>query len=233
MINALHMKKILIVGASSGIGLALASRLKDRYEVVSLSRHPPPPGISRHYAYDVLADKEPPELEGPLHGLVYCPGSVNLKPIRLLSHQDYKNDMEINFLGAVKVVRYYLPALMQSGDASLIFFSSVAAGVGMAMHGSISAAKAALEGWTRTLAVELAPTVRANIIAPSLVQTPLTKRLTDSETRIKVAGDRHPLKRIGQPEEISALAAFLLSDEATWITGQVFHADGGLQSLRG
>lgn len=184
------------------------------------------------FYYDVLSDEEPPHLTGPLHGLVYCPGSINLKPFRLITPEQYRVDMEVNFIGAVKTVKYYLPLLQQSGNAAIVLFSSVAAGVGMYMHASIAAAKGAVEAWMRVLAAELSPGVRVNAISPSLVETPLTRRLTDSEAKLKVAGDRHPLKRIGQPDEIAALTTFLLSDNASWITGQVIRADGGMHAIR-
>jgi 3-oxoacyl-[acyl-carrier protein] reductase len=227
------MKRIMVVGASSGIGEALAQLLiVQGFSIVSLSRSPPAFEVETHVNYDVRADTEPSGIDGTLNGLVYCPGSLLLKPFKLTKLSEFKNDLQVNFLGAVRVLQHYLPALSGSGDASVVLFSTIAAGVGMPYHSSIAASKGAVEGLVRSLAAEWAPVIRVNAIAPSLVQTSLTTRLTDSETKLKTAADRHPLKRIGSTADIAAIAAFLLTPQASWITGQILHVDGGLSTLK-
>ncbi len=227
------MKKVLIAGASSGIGYAIAERLISAGDqVISVSRNQPDLEISAHLNYDVRSALPLPPVDGPVDGLVYCPGSITLKPFKSLKPQDFQADFEINFLGAVRFIQAYLPNLMASENPSIVLFSSVAAGTGMNYHTSISASKAAIEGFVRSLAAEMAPKLRVNAIAPSLVKTPMTVRLTDTDAKVSQSADRHPLKRIGAPEDIAGLALFLLSVDAAWISGQIMHIDGGLSSLK-
>jgi 3-oxoacyl-[acyl-carrier protein] reductase len=228
------MKRIVIVGASSGIGEALAQRLlNDQHRIVSIGRRQPNVAVEQHCTYDVTGTEAPPSLEGPIDGLVYCPGSINLRPFKALKPTDFLNDFTVSLLGAATLLQQYLPNLSASGKASVVLFSTVAVQTGMPYHASVAAAKGAVEGLARSLAAELAPKVRVNAIAPSLVKTPLAARLTDTEAKVAAAAERHPLKRIGEASELAALAAFLLSDEAGWITGQVLHVDGGMSSLKG
>lgn len=227
------MKRILIAGASSGIGAALAQELSTQsHEVISLSRNTPAVAVTQHITYDIKNAELPPAIDGALDGLVYCPGSINLKPFKSLKTTDFQNDFEVNMLGAVKTIQAYLSNLSASNNASIVLFSTVAVQTGMPYHSSVAAAKGAVEGFARALAAELAPKIRVNVIAPSLVKTPLAARLTDNETKVAAASERHPLKRIGEPEEIAALAAYLLSDNSKWITGQILHIDGGMSSLK-
>lgn len=226
-------KKILFVGGSTGIGASAASRLiQEGHEVIMLTRHPDgvPEGV-KTVGYDVSCDEAPPALEGPMNGLVYCPGTITLKPFSQLSKTDFENDWKVNVWGAVKVLQAYYPRLRASGNASVVLFSTVAAGRGMAFHASVASAKAAVEGLARSLAAEWAPSVRVNVVAPSLTDTPLASRLLNSEEKRDNAAKRHPLRRVGKPEDIAAAVVFLLSDEASWITGQVWHVDGGLSTL--
>ena len=227
------MSTIMIVGASSGIGEALAQQLlEEGHRIISVSRTAPSFAVHLHIPYDVRSAAELPLTEESLDGLVYCPGSILLKPFKLLKSQDFRDELEINLVGAANVIRNCLPALSRSPQSSIVLFSTVAATAGMPYHSSIAASKGAVEGLTRSLAAELAPAIRVNAIAPSLVKTPLSGRLTDSEVKITAASIRHPLKRIGSPADIASMAAFLLSDAASWITGQVLHVDGGLSALR-
>lgn len=227
------MKRILIAGASSSIGAALAQELSAQsHEVISLSRKAPAIAVAQHITYDVKNAELPSAVDGALDGLVYCPGTINLKPFKSLKAADFQNDFEVNMLGAVKTIQAYLPNLTASDNASIVLFSTVAVQTGMPYHSSVAAAKGAIEGFARALAAELAPKIRVNVIAPSLVKTPLAARLTDNETKIAAASERHPLKRIGEPEEIASLAAYLLSDNSKWMTGQILHIDGGMSSLK-
>ncbi len=163
-----------------------------------------------------------------MDGIVYSPGTINLKPFRSLKPEDYRNDLEIILLGAVKLMNKYLPNLKATGNASIVLFSKT----GMPYHASIASVKGAVEGLARSHASEFAPYIRVNCIAPSITDTPLAKKLLNSETKMKSTEERHPLKRIGNAEEIAELTVFLLSDNSGFITGQIIKADGGISSVR-
>ncbi|MGZ8153465.1 MAG: SDR family NAD(P)-dependent oxidoreductase [Methylovulum sp.] len=225
------MRKILIVGASKGIGAAIASIAKDDFQVVSLSRSRPSDEITAHYPFDVLNDLLP-AIEGPLAGLVYCPGSINLKPFSSMKTEDFRNDLELNLIGAVRCLKQYQSNLQAADSASVVLFSSVAVQTGLAYHAMVSASKGAVEGLTRALAAEWAPKIRVNAIAPSLTNTDLAERLLRDESKKEAAAARHALKRIGEPDDIAQMAVFLLSDKASWITGQVLHVDGGMSAIK-
>lgn len=230
----LCMKHYVIVGAGSGIGNELAHTLSQQNRVTTLGRSEVAAqnlfGVS-HYQCNVL-DEQPtfPSLDGPVDGLIYCPGSINLKPFRTLKPDDFYAEWNINFLGAVKTIKHFLPALQQANGAHIVLFSTVAVQTGMPFHASISAAKGAIEGLTRSLSAELAPGIRVNAIAPSLTQTPLADKLLNSESKLSAAKERHPLKDIGSPAEIAKAVEFLLN--SSWITGQVITVDGGISTIR-
>jgi NAD(P)-dependent dehydrogenase (short-subunit alcohol dehydrogenase family) len=230
------MKNILIIGAGSGIGLELAVKLKENNNIYAMSRtrgELPDSENIRWKEFDVLKDDfDTGFLPEQLDGLVYCPGSINLKPFRGLKVSDVVSEFELNALGAFKVIQAVLPKLKKSESASVVLFSTVAVGQGMPYHTSIAMAKGAVEGLTRSLAAELAPAVRVNAVAPSLTDTPLASRLLSSDERRDASAQRHPLKRVGKPSDIASMAAFLLSDEASWITGQIMAVDGGMGALK-
>jgi NAD(P)-dependent dehydrogenase (short-subunit alcohol dehydrogenase family) len=227
-------RNIVVVGGSSGIGLALTGRLVNSgHAVYSASRRPFGNENSIHLVFDALKDDLPVEsLPEKLDGFVYCPGSINLKPFHRLTDQDFLDDFQLNCLGAARCLRAALPLLKNAEHASVIFFSTVAVSQGMPFHSSIAAAKGAVEGLAKSLAAELAPKIRVNVIAPSLTNTPLASKILSSDEKQKASADRHPLKRVGTADDIASLAAFLLSDESSWITGQVMHVDGGLTTVR-
>ncbi len=226
----------LIVGHSSGIGRSLTERaLAEGHAVVGVSRRAS--GLAspslREISADILeADLQ--ELGWPesLDGLAYCPGSINLKPLRGLKEADFLADFRVSALGAVRTLQAAEKALRAGAQAGVVLFSTVAVGQGMPFHSSVAMAKGAVEGLTRSLAAEWAPAVRVNALAPSLTNTPLTTRLLSTEERTQASRERHPLKRIGEPQDLSEAALFLLSEKARWITGQVWGVDGGLSSVR-
>lgn len=233
-------KNILVVGGSSGIGLALARQLQAREaKVLTVSRREAPgdlPPSVEHLSLDITSgDMTPLQqfLPEVLHGLVYCPGTITLKPFHRLQLSDFQHDLDVNLLGAVKAIQCALPALKRSGGAGVILFSTVASRVGMNFHASIAAAKAAVQGLAVSLAAELAPqNIRVNVIAPSITMTPLAAQLLASEQKQEASAQRHPLKQIGQPGEMAAMAVHLLSPDAAWITGQIIGVDGGMSTLR-
>jgi NAD(P)-dependent dehydrogenase (short-subunit alcohol dehydrogenase family) len=228
----------LVIGGSSGIGKETAQLLADLgHEVYVGSRT----GDSKasvsgahHLQMDVTADMSALDsLPDTLQGLVYCPGTIRLKPFQRLTEDDFLTDFQINLLGAVRVIQASLPRMKKSAaGGAIVLFSTVAVKVGMPFHASIASAKAAVEGLTRSLAAEFAPRIRVNAIAPSLTDTPLAGDLLSRRERRAAAAERHPLKRVGEPRDIARLAAHLVSSDAAWTTGQIVQVDGGLSSLR-
>ena len=231
-------KNVVIIGASSGIGLATAELLGAQgANLYTISRNEPelPPSLQyEHIDHDVLEDDFPVDfLPEKIDALIYCPGTINLKPFRSLSPEVFREDFELNVIGAVKAIKAALKPMKKSdGVPSIVLFSTVAVQQGMAFHGSVSAAKGAVEGLTRSLAAELSPKIRVNCIAPSLVNTPLAAHILSSEDRVEASNKRHPLNRIGQANDIAHTVAFLAGDESSWMTGQVLGVDGGLSRLR-
>ena len=228
------MKNILLIGGSQGIGFEIAKNLCQTNNVIVASRTIRNlDGLKvQHIPFDasteILDLNSVPET---IDGFVYCPGSINLKPFKNLKIEHFQDDLEINYLHMVKVFQTILPKLLQSSQASVVLFSSVAATTGMPFHSSIAGAKAAVEGFAKAIAAEFAPKIRVNTIAPSITNTPLSDKFLNSEAKMERAAERHPLKKVGQPQDIAQMAQFLLSEDASWITGQVFHVDGGMSTL--
>jgi NAD(P)-dependent dehydrogenase (short-subunit alcohol dehydrogenase family) len=229
------MGNYLIIGASTGIGAALAKELsKDHKVYATYNAHEVSNEANIIYTkYDVLQDEfSTADLPEELHGIAYCPGAINLKPFVRIKPEDFMNDYQLQVIGAVKVIQAILPNLKKSGSASIVLFSTVAVQTGFNFHSVVSSSKGAIEGLTRALAAEFAPTIRVNAIAPSITNTPLASALLNTEDKIQANAQRHPLKAIGAAEDIAALAAHLLSSKAKWITGQIFTIDGGMSALR-
>ena len=215
-------KNYLIVGGSSGIGLEIVKALMgEGHEIFVGSRTKDQLAeldTVHHLVLDVKSDTYSLDsLPVILNGLVYCPGTIRLKPFQRLTPDEFLEDYQINFLGAVKTIQACLNRLKKSSNgASIVLFSTVAAKTGMPFHASVAGAKAAVEGLTRSLAAEFAPRIRVNAIAPSLTDTPMAKDLLSSEEKRQASADRHPLKRIGTPHEIALMAIHLLSDYSSF-----------------
>lgn len=220
----------LIIGGSTGIGAATIDLLNNKNIATTSINRSGNTNATVSIQCDILND-ELPDLDNKPDAIIYFPGTINLKPFRTIKPEEFKNDWEINFLGAIKVIQKYAPLLSASENASIVLFSTVAVQTGMPFHASISAAKGAIEGLTRSLAAEFAPKIRVNCIAPSLTETPLAYRLIDNEVKLKSAQERHPIKRIGSPTDLASLVHWLISENAKFMTGQVITIDGGIGSL--
>lgn len=226
-------KNILLIGGSHGIGKSLIHNLSGDYEIYVASRTKEElPEEITHIEYDVTADVLNTEkLPEVLDGFVYCPGSINLKPFKMLSEETFNEDLQLNFMGLIKSLKAVEDRLKKADQASLVFFSTVAVKMGMPFHTSVAAAKGAIEGFAKALAAEYAPQFRVNVIAPSLTDTPLASRLLGNDKKKEKMDARHPLKRVGTPQDISKIAAFLLSEDSSWVTGQILGIDGGMSTL--
>ena len=230
-------KKYLIIGGSRGIGLAIVKKLLDQGSDViyaSRNRNADLDQMGCQYIMWNAATEEFPVIADAdrLDGLVYCPGSITLKPFKSIKAEQFTEDFQINVVGAVKAIQANLNRLKNGNYPSIVLFSTVAVKLGMPFHSSISAAKAAVEGLCRSLAAELSPSIRVNCIAPSLTQTDLAANLLNTPEKQESAKNRHPLKSIGSPDDLAGMACFLLSEESRWISGQTLHIDGGLSTLK-
>lgn len=232
---------VVIVGATGGIGSALARRVaargarpfligRDAARVASLAAELGA-GHAVAGALDAQALAAAVQAAGsPLAGLAYCVGSIVLKPLKRVTEADMLDAYRLNVVGAMVAVQAAAPAL-SAGQGAVVLFSSVAARAGFPNHAAIGAAKAAVEGLALSLGAELAP-VRVNVIAPSLTRTGMAAPLTGNAQMAEAIAKLHPLPRLGEAEDSAALADFLLSEQAGWISGQVIGVDGGRVSLR-
>ncbi len=226
------MKTILIIGSSKGIGNALLKILVDNHKIINISRTKPELSHQNltNYSLDVTEDELP--IIDSLDGIVYCPGSINLKPISRLSLDDFRQDFKINVLGAVRVIQFYLKNLQSSDSASVVLFSTVASKMGMPFHASIAASKSAVEGLTMSLAAEFATKIRFNAIAPTVTNTTLAEKLLRNDKMIENIKNRHPYKKYLEPTEVAHLAEYLLSNKSSAISGQVFPIDAGIVTVK-
>jgi len=223
-------KNIVLVGGNSGIGKAVASQLQENGATIfSYSRTGE--GTA---AVDFSTDfEELPGLPEIIDGVVYCPGTINLKPFHRISIADFKQEMEVNFYGAIRLLQACLKGLKKSSSPSVVLYSTVAVQTGMGFHAGIASAKGAVEGLTRSLAAEWAPNkIRVNAIAPSLTETPLALALLSTPEKKEASDKRHPLGRVGKAEDIAEATVFLLSEKSSWMTGQILHLDGGMSHLK-
>jgi 3-oxoacyl-[acyl-carrier protein] reductase len=226
------MKKIVVIGGSKGIGSAIVKSLVETNQVVNISRSVPLLSHTNltHFSCDILSD-DLPEID-QIDSLIYCPGSINLKPISRLSLDEFRIDYEINVISAVKAIQHFLPALKKGNNPSILLFSTVAAKLGMPFHASVAAAKSGVEGLAKSLGAELAPTIRVNAIAPTVTDTDLASKLLRNERMIESITERHPLKKFLAPQEVADMATFLISDKARSISGQIFELDCGIVSFK-
>ncbi len=226
------MKTVIIIGGSKGIGNAILAQLLETHKIINLSRTAPDqahPNL-QHITYNVLND-ELPEIQ-TADALIYCPGSINLKPITRLSLDEFRQDFEINVLGAIKVIQHYLPVLKQSKQPSILLFSTVATKLGMPFHASVATSKSGIEGLVKSLGAELAPNIRINAIAPSVTDTELASKLLRNDKMVETITARHPLKKILKPEEVAEMAVFLISDKSASMSGQIFPMDSGIVTFK-
>ena len=216
------MSKVVLIGSSSAIAPSLIKN-SDK-EFVS---------FSRENDFNLFGDLSELDSLTDINGLIYFPGSINLKPFSMLKDKDFQNDLDINFLGAVRVVRKLIDKLKEANGASVIFISSVAANVGLSFHSSISPAKSALEAFSRSMASEYVNSkISFNVVAPSLTDTPMATNLLKTDRLREASIERNPMKEIGSPDKIASTLDFLLDSHKNWITGQTISADGGMNNLK-
>ena len=230
------MKTYLVIGASSGIGLQIAKTLTDKGDKVigTYNTHAieSTDNITYHHLNVMDNEIDFSFIPDVLDGLLYCPGSINLKPFGRIKPEDFTKDFNLQVGGLIKVLQAAFPSLKKSEHAAVVFFSTVAVQVGLPFHTQVSASKGAIEGLTKALSAEWAPSIRVNCIAPSLTDTPLAASLLNTDEKKAANALRHPLKKIGTANDIANMATFLLSENASWITGQILHVDGGMSTIK-
>lgn len=225
-------KNIVVVGGNSGIGKTLIQKLQNSGANVFVFARNSNSDFNT-IEWDVTQDlPDLSSLPEVIHGLVYLPGTINLKPFHRLKLQDFQDDLNINLLGAIKITQALINNLKKAEPASLVYVSTVATKLGMPFHSSVAVSKSAIEGLAKSIAAEYAPKIRANVVAPSLTDTPLAGRLLSTDEKRAASDQRHPLKRVGKTEDISNAIYYLLSDDSSWVTGQVLGVDGGMGSVK-
>ena len=235
------MKK-LILGATGSIGSSLAKKIVNDGEAVHLvgrdesslselaselnSSFTTCDVLEENFSDIIMKDLG----NTPLNGLAYCVGSIDLKPLKLTKKSDFMQSFNLNLISATEIIKSTSDNLKQN-KGSIVLFSTVAVKRGFTNHAIVASAKGAVEGLTVSLAAEFAPNIRVNCIAPSLTKSKISNFLLKNEKIAEGIAKMHPLKRLGEGSDSSAVAHFLLSDQSTWITGQVFGVDGGRSSL--
>ena len=228
------MKNILLIGGSTGIGYELSQKLKEDNNIFISTRNQEKfnhPNIKTN-ELDLDKEFETDWLPDHLDGFVYLPGTINLRPFKGLKPSVFLEDFNINVMGCVTILQKVLPKIQAAENPSIVMFSTVAVKLGMPFHSSVSSSKGAIEGLTRSLAAEFAPKIRVNAIAPSILDTPLAEKFLNSETKLENSRNRHPMKEIGSPKDISEVVKFLLEDNSKWMTGQIIPFDGGMSSVK-
>ena len=228
------MKNILLIGGSTGIGYELSQKLKEDNNIFISTRNQDKfnhPNIKTN-ELDLDKEFETDWLPEHLDGFIYLPGTINLRPFKGLKPSVFIEDFNINVMGCIKILQKVLPKIQAAENPSIVMFSTVAVKMGMPFHSSVSSSKGAIEGLTRSLAAEFAPKIRVNAIAPSMLDTPLAEKFLNSETKLENSRNRHPMKEIGSPKDISEVVKFLLEDNSKWMTGQIIPFDGGMSSVK-
>ena len=228
------MKNILLIGGSTGIGYELSQKLKEDNNIFISTRNQDKfnhPNIKTN-ELDLDKEFETDWLPEHLDGFIYLPGTINLRPFKGLKPSVFIEDFNINVMGCIKILQKVLPKIQVAENPSVVLFSTVAVKIGMPFHSSVSSSKGAIEGLTRSLAAEFAPKIRVNAIAPSILDTPLAEKFLNSETKLENTRNRHPMKEIGSPKDISEIVKFLLEDNSKWMTGQIIPFDGGMSSVK-
>jgi NAD(P)-dependent dehydrogenase (short-subunit alcohol dehydrogenase family) len=230
------MRNYIIIGGSSGIGKELVSLLEEQEASIIATFNKNEVQNRKKVTYiqlDVTTDSlNLDNLPEEIHGLAYCPGSINLKPFHRFKEEDFIADFKLQVLGATNIIQQLLPKIKKSEDASILLFSTVAVQSGFNFHSQVAMSKGAIEGLTRSLAAELAPTIRVNAIAPSLTNTNLASRFLNTPAKMDLQAENNPLKKIGDAKNVAEAAAFLITPKSAWITGQIIHVDGGFSKIK-
>lgn len=230
------MKNYVVIGGSSGIGKELTNKLNEAGNKIIAtynSNQIESIGNIKYQKLNVLEDELDVEnFPEEIHGLAYCPGSINLKPFHRFKEDDFMQDFRLQVLGATKIIKQLLPRLKKSENGSIVLFSTIAVQQGFNFHSQVSMSKGAIEGLTRALAAEFAPSIRVNAIAPSLTDTPLANRLLNSPEKVAAQSANNPLNRVGSAKDVADAAAYLITDQSSWVTGQILHIDGGYSSIK-
>lgn len=230
------MRNYIIIGGSSGIGKEIVNLLEEQganivatYNNNVIQDRQNVKYIKFNVKTDILDLDSLPE---EIHGLAYCPGSINLKPFHRFKDEEFIEDFKLQVLGATKIIQYLLPKIRKSQDSSIVFFSTVAVQSGFSFHSQVAISKGAIEGLTRSLAAELSPTIRVNAIAPSLTNTNLASRFLNTPEKVNLQSEKIPLKKVGDAKDIAEAALYLLTQKSAWVTGQVIHVDGGSSNIK-
>lgn len=229
------MKNFVIIGGSSGIGEAIVNILENKGHNILASYNTNFNENRTNVNYvnlDVVSGElNETDLPEEIHGLAYCPGSINLKPFHRFKQEDFLSDFELQVLGATKIIKQLLTRMKKTEGASIVLFSTVAVQTGFTFHSQVAISKGAIEGLTRALAAEFAPSIRVNAIAPALTKTKLSEKLLNTPEKIEHHSSKNPLKRIGDPQDLAEAACFLLSEKSSWVTGQIININGGFGNL--
>jgi NAD(P)-dependent dehydrogenase (short-subunit alcohol dehydrogenase family) len=230
------MRNYIIIGGSSGIGKEVVNLLENEGAnvIATYNKNKTEDRLKVKYInLDVKSDQlDLDNIPEEIHGLAYCPGSINLKPFHRFTEEDFMEDFQLQVLGATKIIRQILPRLKKSENASILLFSTIAVQTGYSFHSQVAMSKGAIEGLTRSLSAELSPSIRVNAIAPSLTNTNLASRLINTPEKLSLISEKNPLKKIGTALDIAQAAVYLLTPKSSWVTGQIIHVDGGDSTIK-